>query len=537
MKLNDSFFVLFRNCYLRTLIRNNVFRDTFINIPTLEYLNDNHKHLSVFSNDDKLKYNIFIRFKIIDYTNSLELSNHSHRHLVCAVNDIHRFLWDKEIVDFTHLHDQIHRFSFCVEQETTSIKGKLPDSIVELSVHTYSSSRFVSGALEQLLSDLPKNLRVLKLSEMFDLSSSKSKIVLPDSIVDVHYSGKSTDYDRFVVGPNKVLKSACLLLNGSVQDIDWLQDKQWINNVYIGTPVPKPIPSHVRKLDYYVGLGFGSNDVDTVLETLPAKLEWLTGNKFTSNQNQQSISTLIKQNLPCLKHLGLCRWEQDLQNDTFPDCLEYLMIDKYNGDIVAGSLPLNLKILNLVTFNQLLKIGSLPNRIENLSLRSFNQPLQASVLPTQLQSLFLPRFNSTIEPNSLPLSLTSLKISQFNGSFQGIGTLDNLRDLSISTLNQSIVDTLVNAKKIKITFKTIASNTSLTNTTITDLWLCNSKWNEATTIQDDFLPPCLSILQLDQFDIKSINTIPPSCVSFTYNYKLLNTNFIPQSVKKIILNK
>ncbi|KAF2078474.1 hypothetical protein CYY_000224 [Polysphondylium violaceum] len=524
----NSFFYIFRNLYLRPLIRNNVFKDTIIDIPSLEYLNDNHQYLSVFSNDDKLKYNINIRL-IFTKNNTSQLDqfrNNRHKHLI---NEIELQISGLEVIDFSIVHDQVHRFSFYLEEKTKRINGKLPDSIIELNIGANPISNFVCLPLEEILLDLPKNLQILKLSDRFKLSScSTSKIQLPNSIIALDYRSKSADLDRFITTPpNKVLKGACLkVLNDG--DFHWVQDKQWLDSLYIEMEVPSQIPAHIKKINFFTS-SFGS--VDAVIELLPSQLEWLDASRLTSHLNIP-IQNLFIQYLPSLKHLNLMKWPFD--KALFPETLESLKIFGFNNVLYPGALPPNLKTLDLSKFNQQLEIGSLPNSVTNLSLDSYNQPLRAFVLPTQLKRLSLFNFTNNIEPNSLPLSLKRLYLNNFDGSFEHLGKLHNLRELSVFTINQSMVDALANTKKIKINFKTIQGNTTLANTSITDLSLENSN-RDISIIPRYFLPLCVGKLELTNLDIRSIDTIPPSCVYFKYTYKQLNTDLIPKSIKNIYL--
>ncbi|KAF2075768.1 hypothetical protein CYY_002950 [Polysphondylium violaceum] len=526
----NSFTAIFRNCYLRSLIRNQVFRDKIIRIPNIEYLDDNQKYLSVFTNDDKLNYNISIKLSIkrgIGQTH--QFKNNKYKHIV---NDlVIEFEKKQQIqyIDFSIAHDQVHRLSFYLEQSVKDIHGKLPDSIIDLNIGScdLSYKENVCLALEQVLSDLPNNLRVLKLSDLFSLLSSSRKIHLPSSIIDLQYTGTSRHLDRFVVDtPNKVLKSTCLKVE-SVEDLHWLRDKYWINNIYFNLQeATSQIPAHVRKIKSFSFNFVLGHDVVTV----PAQLESLEGKQLKSNQDP--ISKILKQFLPHLKLLDLLEWDEKFEKETFPQCLEHLKINQYDQDIDVGVIPSNLKTLELDTFDQELNIGLLPNNITNLILSTFNQPLKASVLPTQLKQLELSRFNNTIEPNTLPISLRYLYLDEFSGSFEQVGKLDKLRELAVYTLNQSMVDVLTNVKKITIFLTNVSDNTSLTNTPITDLCFVNYKWTPEI-LRVNFLPTTLVKLELRNFDIQSIDTIPPSCLYLKYNYKKLNRDFVPKSVKWI----
>ncbi|KAF2078473.1 hypothetical protein CYY_000223 [Polysphondylium violaceum] len=525
----NSFLSIFRNYYLRSLIRNNVFKDTIIDIPSLEYLNDNHQYLSVFSNDDKLQYNIYIKFSFnMSNSSRLQFRNNNHTHLI---NDINITFWSKEEdMDFCMLHDQLHRLSFCIgESIKINVKGKLPDSIIELRFNSFSPRGFSSVFVEEILSsDLPKNLRVLYLSNIFSLLLSSRKIQLPNSIVDIECDCTTTELDRFVTNPNKALTNTSLKVS-SVQDLLWLQEKQWISKINITDVISSQIAAHVRKISFYY-------HVDAVIEWLPKQLEWLDANRLTSQQNQQPLSMILKTHLPCLKSLNLREWHERFDQNTFPETLEYLQIYGYDKDVDAGVFSSKLKTLRLSSFNQEIKIGTFPNTITLLSLESFDQSLQPSFLPNQLKYLYLDEFQNTIEPNSsFPVSLKSLQLNQYSGFFPHfVGKMDNIRELNVGILNQSMVDALTNVNRLKVCFGSIAASTSFTNTSITDLWLYNYTIPlKIYSIGKGLLPTCLSKLRLSNLNIQCIDTIPPSCLYLKYNHYEFNTSFIPQSVKNI----
>ncbi|KAF2071051.1 hypothetical protein CYY_007627 [Polysphondylium violaceum] len=501
-----SFLSIFRNCYLRSLIRNHVFKNTIINIPTLEYLDDNHQHLSVFTKDDKLNHNIYIKYSLKINQDPVELdqfSNSIHKYLV---NEIQFARGKKEeTLDLGLVHDQVQRLTLYLGECVKSVNGKLPDSIVELNIdeHYKFADGVVCPALDSILSDLPKNLRVLRLADEFNLSS---KFQLPDSIIDFQYSSTRANLERLVISnPNKLLESAWLIVTSN-EDLHWVQDKYWINKLYVLKNVTIKIPPHVRFIEF---------NTDAILENLPLELEKLRVGKLASTQNQEPVSKILKQYLPYLKHLELGQLEEKLEQSTYSDCLESLYIHFYDKDIDVGVLPSNLKTLHLNSFNQQLKIWSLPNSITDLALMSYNQPLRPSTMPTQLKKLNLSKFNNTIEANSFPDSLTSLQLDGYQGSFEHVGKLNNLNNLKVDVLNQSIVDILANT--ITIGFNTIAENTSFARTSITDLCLWDTTWGDVKTLPDNFLPPNLVYLELVNFKINS-DKIPLGCKVVHKNY-------------------
>ncbi|KAF2078472.1 hypothetical protein CYY_000222 [Polysphondylium violaceum] len=530
----NLFLSIYRNCYIRSLIRNNVFKDTIIDIPDIEYLNNNHQYLSLFSNDDKLKYNIYITLEINSTQDLFQFMNNSFKSLV---NDIELYvgvdllqqyplLFSNDIIDLRRLlHDGVDRLSFDIDKVLHCAGVVMPLSVRELFIKSgetqYNDSLVTSLLLESMLCNLPTGLKVLAIPDCFQLSGSneETRFRLPDSIVDLRYSGECACLDRFIVPPNKVFEGTVAKAS-SLKHLDWLRDKQWINKVYLHEAISNrtyinqtnQIPSHIKKIDVY-GMVFGAENV-TVLESLPHGLLEITCEKMECIDEQQPVGTLLKHHLPHLKRLAVAQWPDRITDGTFPDSLEYLLIYEYYKALDAHVLPSNLKSLNLGYLNQPLEIGSLPNSITNLSLDSFDQPLQTSVLPSQLKHLNMYRFTNTIEPRSLPRSLSTLYLNMFQGTFQHVCALDNLTKLIVHTLNQSIVNVLVNVTKIALSFTSIADNTSLSNTHITDLCLQNLDWNEILTLQDGFLPVCLVKLELTRIDIQSINTIPPSCKIF-----------------------
>ncbi|KAF2078480.1 hypothetical protein CYY_000230 [Polysphondylium violaceum] len=552
---NDLFISIFRNCFLRSLIRNNVFRDTVIRVYSLDHLDENHRYLSVFSNDDKLKYNIFVRLEINTTDQLCQFVNSDNRY---TVNDLEvntslttQKLETKDdyfFLDLGILYQGIHRLSFSV-QLARGIRGTLPDTIVELRIKN-SRTMFYSAELESILSDLPNHLRVLEIPTSFQFFSSSGNsnvnirssgslvnhnnnrgsnsntdvtFKLPASIVDLVYTSRSGNLNRFQVPPNKTFESTSLSVEND-QDLQWLHGKYWINKILLGLKVPcNQIPSHVTRINSL------NNIVPDVLETLPLVLESLEGERLASSTDQP-VSKVLKQYLPHLKHLYLSDWLEDkFDKDTFPDSLETLEIFLYSCGVDPGTLPPNLKTLHLFQTNKELETGSLPDSLANLTLSVYNQPLQPHVLPARLQHLNLCSFQLQLDPDVLPVSLTHLYLDSFSGSFQHVAPLNNLRKLIVYSLHQSMLDVLIHVPKIKIVFNSIDDNTSLhTNTSITDLCLKSLKW-DVVPLPTDFLPRRLVRLELKYINIQCIDTIPPTCVN-CYLRSLIRNNVLQDTV-------
>jgi len=59
--MDSLFYLVWRNCYLRSFLRNKVCQGRIISVHSLVELKEDHHYLSLFKEQDKLDNRIFIR--------------------------------------------------------------------------------------------------------------------------------------------------------------------------------------------------------------------------------------------------------------------------------------------------------------------------------------------------------------------------------------------------------------------------------------------------------------------------------------------
>ncbi|KAF2075519.1 hypothetical protein CYY_003160 [Polysphondylium violaceum] len=531
----DSFYLIWRNRYLRDFIRNRVFENIEIEINSFEYLDDNHRFLAVFTEQHKLDYNIFIKLILCEQDDLIKYVNSPYKYLI---NDIYiangmdvsllaktkRQKGNSLILrhDFSLLHHGLHKLLFFIDEYTinggaATLPHSLTDLEICLSFSSYGPTNIQSRFVDFILLNLPPGLKSLTLPNNYNISPH-IQCVLPESINNFVYVSTHENYKRFVVPPNKLFDKTLLLAKSS-EDLQWLGNAPWIQFVSLDLNINETkdtIPPHVRRLKvFHNNIPIGPNI--TQLDS------------YSSHPQNYTLPSMGSN----LKELYLYSHDDKLQKTNLPATLTYLHIYHYNRPLDSGVLPPNLKTLKLELFNQPLEIGNLPVGLTDIRLGSFNQPLKPFVLPPAVQTLFLDHFDQTaLECNSLPTSLTRLKINLFKGSFTQ--RLDNLRVLELGTLNQSAATLLSNVKSISISPRSIAAGTNLKDTPIQKLSL-GPCLNGITRLHPGFLPNNVKYLSLEGYSIDFVNVIPQGCVQLrTEDIHNLNPTFIPPSVKHLI---
>ncbi|KAF2078498.1 hypothetical protein CYY_000248 [Polysphondylium violaceum] len=370
--------------------------------------------------------------------------------------------------------------------------GQLPDSIRKLTLFALNTP-----IIQKIISNLPCKLQEL---DFVNNDFIQSRCVLPQSLTDLHYSGRYDSMKWLVVPPNKVYKNCKFVLNSN-ESFQWLLENKFIGKIKIGPgaiPMLKShrLPSHVTDIH----LKHGIPDPDLLL---PPTLERL----FFSNYGTPFS------HISHLKDLYInYEYPIKLKKGVLPRSLETLCLS-YDQPLEPEVLPDQLRTLYMYEFNQPLKNNVLPLSLTDLTLVSFNQPLNAFVLPPKLKKLTMQGFQlPTFLRNSLPLSLNELTLFKFNGSFDQCQPLDNLKRLKIGSLVPSLAGLFVNVKKLDLfVFDTAIdepSGTCLANTYIESLSLyCLVK----STLYPNSLPPTIKYLSLVNVVIKSEKAIPSSC--------------------------
>ncbi|KAF2073840.1 hypothetical protein CYY_004836, partial [Polysphondylium violaceum] len=108
--MTESFYLIWRNKYTRQLIRNLVCQNLVIWVDK-EYLIENHQYLALFTNKDKLDYNISIRNvgRYLDINNNRDL-----------INDV-KLQVDSDDFDFNEIHDGVHTLKLTIKNTSDSI--------------------------------------------------------------------------------------------------------------------------------------------------------------------------------------------------------------------------------------------------------------------------------------------------------------------------------------------------------------------------------------------------------------------------------
>ncbi|KAF2068917.1 hypothetical protein CYY_009762 [Polysphondylium violaceum] len=510
----SSFFLIWRNQYIRRLIRNLVCQDVFINVDD-EYLCNNQQYLSLFTNIDKLEYKISIRFmgKASDYLHI----NKSNRYLI---NDVELNI--EANFNLNEIHDGVHKLELVVGPTVAGV-GQLSDSITNLLLSfDYKQDdvgvedNSLPPIIQQILSNLPCKLQELHFG---NIDCIQSTCILPQSLTDLYYGESYDSLKWLVVPPNRVYKN-CVLDLDSVESFQWLVANKFISKVTIILSAvsllkSQQLPSHVSEVHLERGI------VDPEF-LLPQTVEHL----YFPNYGPPFSH---------ISHLKLLyiydEYPIKLERGVLPPSLESLNLT-YNQPLEPGVLPNQLSSLYLSTFKQPLCVNALPSSLTSLYLGGFNQPLNPFVLPQKLKKLCLHMFQQpTFLRNSLPVSLTDLTLYKFKGSFDQCQPLDNLKKLQIYSLVPSLAGLLTNVKKLDLSVNTKISDpsgTCLANTSIESMCL-NSR--AKSTLYPNSLPSTIKYLSLINVVIESTNVIPSSCRYLKSRNSHLDPKFIPPSVR------
>ncbi|KAF2070321.1 hypothetical protein CYY_008358 [Polysphondylium violaceum] len=472
--MTEPFYLIYRNQYIRQLIRNLVCQDVSIRVDE-EYLEENHQYLALFHNKHKIDYNIFICFKgnAGDY---LDINN-SNRDLI---NVVELSINDDDF-DLSEIHDGVRKLSLTTENNDTSVTGKLPPSITWLRLTDDIHDDHQPSYTQQILSNLPSSLQKLELN--IPRESITIPCIMPESLTDILTDGLLY-YDVmkwFVVPSNRVYKS-CEIYIDSVESFEWLLANKWIPKVRItrsGSNMMAgryQLPSHVTNVEVY-GIIEDQSFFPQTLEALSC-----------------GYGTPISH----LAHLKVLRIGGDypinLERGVLPSTLQELRLD-YNH-------PLESLCANV-----------LPLSLTELYLGVFNQPLNAFVLPSKLKTLYMQNFRQPIlPPNSLPVSLINLSIGGFNGSFDQYQPLDNLKKQQVNSLNPSLATLLTNVKKLYLLVFNKGGNGDpsgcLYNTSIRSLYL---EFICEKALYPNTFPLTLKYLTLVNANLESDDIIPSGC--------------------------
>jgi len=506
MITDKLFYIIWRNKYIRNLVRNNVFKKKRIDV-TLDYINDNHQYLSLLSNDDKILYDIHV-FLEINRDNIEQYRDNKYRYLV---NEI----YGNDFMDIGVLpHHGVHKLSFNIDYDFKCEDGvKVPDSVHELLLYTYLSGNELNEQVDRFIYHLPSNLKILSIPDDYVFTK---QCILPHTLEDLCY-GNGSDSLRHLLVPEDKLFENCVLEVRSMDDIQWLTDKTWITSLRIEDG-RHPLTVHKHRLHNQIKeITINHKKLEIEVGALPESMESLS-----INCQHRIVKGVIPFGTKSIYHS--C-FNQPLEHGLFPNSVDKIILNGFIKDpLQQGCLPSKLKLLT-ICYNIELQQSILPPTLEYLELVNYNQPLKPHVLHNSLKRLTCKSFNQKLYQHSLPSSLTSLDITKFSGSF--VGPLENLSYLSISKLNQSISTLLSKTLDINILCNGIADDVRLHNTMIQRLKInCTSP----ITLPLNFFPLSLRHLDIYNLHIKSSGVINDSCVSFISLSPIINDSYIPPSV-------
>ncbi|KAF2071909.1 hypothetical protein CYY_006766 [Polysphondylium violaceum] len=485
---NNLFYSVWRNIFLRDLVRVKVFVNTKKRI-SFDDLETNNPLVSL-TNEDKLKHNIFLESFIFDQEDFENYVKNPYRHVLNSIHfnssvytppqqydDEEEEAQEQEEeqggveeikeLDLQCIHQGVHCVSFDIKTNSKPCQGFLPDSVTQVSISEMDgecNTQFINS----IIHSLPSGLKSLSIPEEYKFTSP---YVMNDTLHTLQYRSTHDSMQWLVRSPNKVL-DACTLEIKAKEEYAWLGNNKWITSAAVirsmGDLCSNIVPQHVVKLSIEY------DDAVIQPDAFPKKLELLKcTHPIRFDKNVLPYSNLT--------HITLKYYFEKLEKDILPCSLEHLKIGHFEQ-------PLD-------------QVGVFPQGLKTLVLKKFDHPFHPFVLPQGLQILNMPHFKQPfIQANVLPPSLLHLEMQLFSGSFEsGSAPLDNLQLLTVDALDASISLLLTNVVKLRIwTLNGFKKGTSLYNTSIQDLFLYSY---ERVSVNQSSLPQHLKKFRADGLDI------------------------------------
>ncbi|KAF2069466.1 hypothetical protein CYY_009211 [Polysphondylium violaceum] len=522
--IDTVFYSVWRNCFLRGIIRNKVCQHLLINVSTITELHNNHQYLSLFSEKDKIDNSIYIRLNISDRDEFNQYINSPYKSLAndLKFNDSYTKEGEKSNyigLDCDQIHKGVARLSCWIDETTSGTSSSLPQSLTELKV--YSRHRFSNSFLDSVLSNLPASLRKLELPSDYSITT---QVELSHTLVELDYNTTGSNIKKLIVPSNKIFTN-CRVTVESIDQLQWIHSHPFVgilrmDQLPIETITCGVIPENILSLD----ITHHGDVEDGAFPNSIVKLAY------------RSNSPINKITLPqSLTYLQLDSLSQPLEKGWLPSTLETLQIFNYDLPLLKGVLPDGLKQLILTTFNQQLDTGVIPNSLEDLTLASFNNELKPFVLPEGLLVLDLSEFTGSFVANSLPSSLNSLELGEFEGSFEYAPPMNNLSVLIVNQVNSSAIRVISNTCNLRISCRSIEKGLNLQDTAIQHLQLLLFTSNRLS-LSPNLVPKDIQTLRLYRIDIKSSGLIPVSCKKLETDNIDLDLNLIPKSTKHTFNN-
>jgi len=520
LDIDTRFYSIWRNCYIRGIIRNIVCQNSLIKVDSVEDLLDNYKYLSLFTEQDKIDNSIYIRLNIKNRKEFNQYKNNEYRFIVndLMLDDVDE---QKDIIGmpFNDIHKGVLRIT-CWLDDKSDGGGVLPDTLTEFIVHT-RNRRFINSRLDQVLSALPGSVRRLELPRHYQISTV---LEIPDTLVDLDYFVVGSNVKKMVVPPNKLYNN-CYASIDTMEELEWVRDHPFIVQLVVGwededapdTLTRGMFPSNIRYLDI-------GHDGAVEQDALPHSLETLN--------YRSTIPHTIPWMPRYLTSLLLDNLSEQLDKDMLPTTLTTLSIYNYDHPLLPGVLPNRLIRLQLTTFNHQLDLGSLPQSLTDLTLASFNHELQPHVLPSNLLSLDLSEYTQSFPAaDTLPSTLTKLELNGFTQSFTFVEPMNDLSHLYVRRLDSSTARIITNVKDIRITCGSIDPDIDLQNTSILHLQLL--MFGARIPLSANLVPRQIKSLRLFRIDIESNDLIPNTCEKLETDDENqdLDLSLIPSSTK------
>ncbi|KAF2076704.1 hypothetical protein CYY_001961 [Polysphondylium violaceum] len=535
-KTNTSFYLIWRDIYLKRLIRNQLLSDVHINID-LDDLDDDGfvEYFSTVSTKDRLENRIFIRLEILDKEYYREYLDHPHRHIInelcIEMIAVPKDYYFKKVgslpvlFDWCLIPEQVQKLSLYIHPSDDVVgQGRLHDGLIDLFIGS-QEDEFNCELVDGLLLSLPPNLQKLSLPSQYEIKVKG--VQLPSSLHTLDYECKFDSLKNLIVPSDNHTLKDFRIVDIKLDDLQYLGHQSWINDISLfninDNIEADLLPSHIKYLSLKNTLGLRGS-------SLPRGLESLT---LYRRFNLDGLPTTLK---------SLAIFFGQPHNRLFlPQGL--VRIEIYDFDQPLNGLfssTSNLESLRLDEFNHNIQIGDLPNSLTTLKLQRFNQPLPPFVLPRGLKNLIINRYNHSLEKDTIPPLVSILHIGSFCNSYSSIGPLDCLKEIEVYSLDESLGLMLGNVKKISIMFRCIQARDTLRScTSIQNLTLCQLSSPSILKIRSnrplpaEFLPGNLRKLKTTRVEFEPVKgVIPDGCVFLETDIFDLSPDILPLSIKR-----
>jgi len=479
---DSLFYLLWRDVYVRSIIRNTVCQNTRIIVESLYELEYDKKYISLLS---PREYNIDISLIIKNKYQFQQFINSNNREYINSL-----------------------KLYYCRDEE--------------------------SDIVQFVLQLLPTTIHHIQFSILYKIADKE--LILPSTLIHFDHFMSIKKLKRLLGGSSNSNSNTCNKVHHCIdyrvplKDID--DDLKWINEQPGITDIKMPaiddvritkgmIPSHIKKLRLPDNYQLVDHDA------LPKGLEYLSCHrKFV----RQFSLTTFPSSLKTLYIDGKFKLEKSLLPPTLSR-LEITETDK--RPIERGVLPAGLTSLFISNLFHEIEVGVLPSTLKQLEIyRYYKQPLKPYILPDQLTDLTMHRFTEPLLEHMLPSSLTKLYIPFYNHSFANVGPLklNNLKYLDIYTLEPSLLNIIENVQKIQISFRYYNQDINFQQTGIKDLHLINLS-EQFQPLIPTLIPSQVKILKLNGLKFNSINFIPSSCIYLENDIENFDINLLHSTIK------